>query len=80
MKGTIHLQNGKYVFYTTRKANYSDQIFGKMTLWKNQYSCFKGECDGAQTITNIHLGNDKSHIKQMIDKFIDENKLNEKTS
>ncbi len=60
-----------YIVLTTRKANYSDHIFGKMTFWGSKEKFDKGDCRGVYTAKDIYLGTVESYIPIEADKFIE---------
>ena len=61
----------RFITVTTRKANYTDEIFGKFTSWKSKEDYNKGNCEGTITYRNVPLGIDKNCLETEANKFID---------
>ena len=70
-KGKTH-----FITCTTRKANFVEMYFGKFTFWKNVENYKKGNCEGAITVSNVELGNDKNCLDIEANKFIDKYLIN----
>jgi len=52
---------GKFVTATTRRANCTDDFFGKMSIWPSKEAYDKGICEDVITIKNIYLGDEKDY-------------------
>ena len=70
MTGTKHLTDGRYLSWSTRKANHVDVYFGAATIWPSQRAYLRWDCENTVSYKNIHVGNDKSFHWRDIEIFI----------
>lgn len=62
--------NDIFISVTTRKANYVDQYFGKITAWPTKEAYDAGDCTRFATWDNVYLGDNPKEFNAYIDKFI----------
>ena len=76
MNGTKHLTNGRYLSWSTRKANYVNIYFAQATIWPSQDAYKKGRCEDTTYWKNIHVSDDKSFHWRDVEVFIEKQGAN----
>ena len=62
MRKTKLYDNGAFVTITTRRANYSAEIFAKATIYPSVKAFNNGDCRYVTSITDLHIGNSNESL------------------